>query len=126
MVVQEVVSGGGGGEDAATFYVFMACGVLIVLGAAICCFGIFVHFTTKKQNLRYRSHSVLRHHGPPRPALSAVNTLSVDPTVAPMAGPMAGQPPMPRMVPPERDGFALHLFTAPTGSLSVIGVHFVF
>jgi len=110
------------GGDAATFYVFIGCGVLIVLGSAICCFGIAVHFNTKKNTLRYHVHSALPRHGPPAPAmalrppvLSNVQTMSADSMVAPFPNPMDAV-----TASPERDGFALDLFTAPTGSLNPI------
>ena len=112
--------------DAATFYVFIACGVLIIFGAVICCFGIFVHFATKRNNLKYghcqnQSRSVLQHHGlhgppaPAKPALANVRTMSNDSQF----GAVAGHYSVNKVPSPEPDGFAMDIFTAPTGPHSM-------
>merc|ERR550525_592527 len=109
------------GADATTFYVFIACGVLITLGALICCFGIFVHFSTKRKHLKYHQRPELPHHGPPAPgppALVDVRTLSGDSVVT--RDRMAAQYPIPKVPSPEPDGFTMDIFTAPTGSLNPI------
>merc|ERR1712242_313084 len=102
----------------------IACGVLIIFGAVICCFGIFVHFATKRNSLKYghchnNSRSALPHHGqqglhgppaPAKPALSNVHTMSG----------LSGHYPMNQVASPEPDGFTMDIFTAPTGSLNPI------
>merc|ERR550525_476046 len=110
------------GADATTFYVFIACGVLITFGAVICCFGIFVHFSTKRNRLKYHNRIVLPHHGPPAPippALINVRTLSGDSVVV-ASDRMATQYPIPKVPSPEPDGYTMDIFTAPTGSLNPI------
>jgi len=48
MVATEMVT-----EDTtATLYIFIACGVLIICGSAVCCLGIYVHYTSKRRHVK--------------------------------------------------------------------------
>jgi len=48
MIATEMVS-----EDTtATLYIFIACGVLIICGSAVCCLGIYVHYTSKRRHVK--------------------------------------------------------------------------
>lgn len=51
------------GEDhVATLYIFIACGVLIVCGSAVCCLGIYVHYTSKRRHVKELHGDELEMH----------------------------------------------------------------
>lgn len=39
-------------DTTATLYIFIACGVLIICGSAVCCLGIYVHYTSKRRHVK--------------------------------------------------------------------------